>query len=304
MKRRLKWLFARIGRAMVGTLLDDLYADIQNDVVMMNKKLDANAQVLQLLLRNHWNRVAKSGGALPAFRDVGFRCYSQFEEDGILLYIFSLIGSTNRKCVELCAGHGLECCTANLIINHGWQGFLFDGSERNVQLGRSFFESCKDTFLFPPSFTQAWITAENVNELLVDSGVQGEVDLLSLDLDGVDYWIWRAIDIISPRVVVCETHNVIPADLALTVPYDPNFTAACDDYRGASLSAMAKLADEKGYRLVGTHRHGFNAFFVKRGCGDDLLPEVCVGDCLSDPYSNYRREAGWPSVCGREWVEV
>ena len=101
---------------------------------------------------------------LPTLNDVGFRAYSQFEEDGILLYLFSLIPPTNRKCVEICAGNGRECMTANLIINHGWWGYLFDGLDSNVQSATRFFANNKDTFLYPPRVTKAWITAENVNE--------------------------------------------------------------------------------------------------------------------------------------------
>src|SRR5262249_19682651 len=152
------------------------------------------------------------------------------------------------KCVEICAGNGRECLCANLIINHGWWGYLFDGDERNVNDGVRFFSNHKDTFLCPPKFTRAWITAENVNEEIARAGVKGVVDLLSLDIDGMDYWVWKAITIIEPRVVVCETHNQIPADQALTVPYDPNFVYKSEDFRGASLAAMCKLAKEKGYR--------------------------------------------------------
>ena len=68
---------------------------------------------------------------MPSFREVGFKAYSQFEEDGILLYIFSIIGVSNKKVVEICVGDGTECMAANLLINHGWEGLLFDGSEEN-----------------------------------------------------------------------------------------------------------------------------------------------------------------------------
>ncbi len=78
---------------------------------------------------------------------MGFKAYSQFEEDGILLYIFSLIGNTNKKVVEICAGNGQECMAANLIINHGWQGYLFDGLEENIKSGQNFFANHKQTFL-------------------------------------------------------------------------------------------------------------------------------------------------------------
>src|SRR5207344_1296671 len=120
-----------------------------------------NEAVAQKILAQQYRALA-STGILPKLADVGFRKYSQFEEDGILLYLFSLIPPVNRTCVEICAGNGRECMTTNLIVNHGWWGYLFDGNERNVRNGRRFFSNNMDTFLHPPTFTHAWITAENV----------------------------------------------------------------------------------------------------------------------------------------------
>jgi hypothetical protein len=259
----------------------------------------------QLVLYHMYRAMAaQRPAALPSFAEVGFRCHSQFEEDGILLYIFGLIGTTNRTCVEICAGNGIECNTANLILHHGWWGHLFDGDARQVREGIDFYRAAKDTFLYPPRFTNAWITAENVNDLIRASGASDEIDLLSLDLDGMDYWIWKAIDAVRPRVVVCETHNIIGPDDALTVPYDPQFRATVPDYHSASLAAMNKLANEKGYRLVGTHRYGFNAFFVLNGVGEELLPAVEPAQCLNDPSTREARATQWPKVKDLPWIKV
>ena len=271
----------------------------------VGSKLINNEVVAQKLLALHYRELAATGRhKLPKLSEVGFRKYSQFEEDGMLLHIFALMPPLNRKCVEICAGNGRECMTANLIINHGWFGFLFDGNEHSVEAGRRFFSTCKDTFFNPPVFTNAWITAENVNILIADFGVKGPIDLLSLDMDGMDYWIWKAINVIDPLVVVCETHNSIPAERAITVPYDPAFICRNEDYRGASLAAMCKLAEAKGYRLIGTHRYGFNAFFMKTGVGEDLFPEVKPSSCLNDPVSIRLRKEKWPRVQKLNWLEV
>jgi len=211
-----------------------------------------SSQEIQVLLKLKFKEYSnQSLSDLPTFDEVGFKAYSQFEEDGILLYIFSMIGSTNKKVVEICAGDGKECMAANLIINHGWEGYLFDGSTENVQKGHDFFLKHKQTFLMPPTFKQAWFTAENINSILKDTGVKGEIDLLSLDIDGMDYWVWQAIDYIQPRVCIFETHNVIPANLSLTAKYDANFyylnqPAEQQDYRSASLLAMKNLSEKKG----------------------------------------------------------
>lgn len=259
----------------------------------------------QKTLMQQYRLLASKGSAfLPDIRDVGFRKYSQFEEDGILLYIFSLIPPINRTCVEICAGSGRQCNTTNLIINHGWWGHLFDGDDKNVAEGKAFFARHKDTFLYPPRFTKAWITAEHVNDQIALSGARGPIDLLSLDIDGMDYWVWKAITVIEPQVVVCEAHNPVPPDKALTVPYDPQFVSGSANYRGASLAAMCKLGKEKGYRLVGAHRFGFNAFFVKNGVGEAFLPEVDVASCVQDPFSQLARRERWPLAKDYDWQEV
>ena len=283
---------------------------VENNLKVLNAKLTlienevSNEAASQKSLMCQYRILAASGKEeLPCFRDVGFRKYSQFEEDGILLYIFSLITPINRTCVEICAGNG-RANTTNLIINHGWWGHLFDGNAELVKAGKKFFANHKDTFLYPPRFTHAWVTAENVNELISKSGITGAVDLLSLDIDGMDYWIWRAISVIEPQVVVCEIHNPIPADMSLTVPYDPNFTFVSENYRGASLAAMVKLGREKGYRLVGTHRFGFNAFFIKNGVGEEFFPEVDSASCLADPFSQLARQERWPEALKFQWEEV
>jgi hypothetical protein len=266
--------------------------------------LCASESVSQKILMQQYRALASSGGKyLPNFADIGFRKFSQFEEDGILLCIFSLIPPQTRRCVEICAGNGQECMATNLIVNHGWWGYLFDGSKTNVRDGQRFFANCKDTFLHPPVFRHAWITAENVNEQLETVGAAGPVDLLSLDIDGMDYWVWKAIAVIDPMVVVCETHNVAPPNKSITVPYDPQFFCQSEDYRGATLEAMCRLGREKGYRLVGTHRYGFNAFFIKSGFGEEYFPDVSSASCLKDPFSERRRKV-WRAVEGLKWEEV
>lgn len=266
--------------------------------------LKDEAAAQKTLLQQYRLLASRGKEWLPNLKDVGFRKYSQFEEDGILLYIFSLVPPINRTCVEICAGDGHECNTSNLIINHGWWGHLFDGSEKNVRAGEAFFSKNKDTFLYRPRFTKAWVTAENVNELISSSGASGPIDLLSLDIDGMDYWVWKAISVIEPQVVVCETHNPIPPDKALTVPYDAAFVFETENYRGASLAAMCKLGREKGYRLIGTNRFGFNAFFIKNGVGEAFFPEVDVASCVQDPFSQLARKERWPKAKHRNWQEV
>ena len=158
--------------------------------------------------------------------------------------------------------------------------------------------------LWRPKFVQAWITAENVNDLIRDAGASGEIDLFSLDIDGVDYWVWKALDCIKPRVIVCEVNVGIDPERSLTVPYDPNFTNKIPGFLGASLSAMTKLASRKGYRLVGASRSGLNAFFVRDDIGEDLLPATSISSCLQHPRAQRSMKGTWPKIKDLPWVEV
>ncbi len=242
-------------------------------------------------------------------RDAGFRVYSQFEEDGIILYVLALIGFGNRRVVEICAGDGTECMATNLILNHGFDGFLFDGNKESVERGIAFFRERKDSFLSPPRFQHAWITVENVNRLLREAGATGDVDFFSLDMDGNDYWIWKAIEEIRPRLCVFETHDIVPSELSLTIRYEPDFYCwnkpdPLKDYRSVSLRAMVRLSREKGYRLIGAHRYGFNAFFLRNDTAPELFPEVSIEHVHDNPWTRQGREQRWPRVKDLDWVEV
>ena len=270
--------------------------------------LQASNKVGQQLLLLQYQELLRRGAPLPSFDQVEFRAFSQNGEDGILLYLFALLGTTDKRCVELGCGDGIECNTANLILNHGWTGLLVDGRGQRVRKGRRFYARCRDTSTWPPDLVQAWVTAENVGALLVERGLSGEIDLLSLDLDGVDYWIWKAIDGVRPRVVVLEYNNLLGPERSVTVPYSPDFRAPVEggqiNYFGASLRAYCRLASQKGYRLVGCERYGFNAFFVRDDVGAAFLPAVPLESCFGHPYTRHAMSVRSRSILGRPWVEV
>ena len=253
-------------------------------------EVSATNRGVQKLLEHSYRELARRQSA-PSLFDVGLRCFSQSEEDGLLLYVFSLIGTTNKKVVEICAGDGIECNAANLIIHHGWRGLLVDGDEQNIIRGRRFYARCRDTFFYPPFFAHTWITAENANKVVLEHGFGGDIDLLSLDLDGMDYWIWKSLTCVQPRVVILEFTSRWGPYRAVTIPYQPDFRANWDRMPwcyGASLAAFVKLGRERGYRLVGTNWHGFNALFLRSDVGVDLFPEVSPVECFErTPFLNY-----------------
>jgi len=251
-----------------------------------------------------YGRLAAEGGL--TFRDAGFRVFSQSDEDGLLLYIYSLIGFTNRRLVDMACGKPIGANSTNLILNWGFHGLLVEGDKENISASRQFYKNHPDTAIYPPSIVTAWINAENINDLILDNGFSGEVDLLSLDIDGVDYWLWKNLRAISPRVVMVEYQDCFPADQALTVPYRADFNRHNyhHDYFGASLAAFVKLAKSKGYRLIGCNRYCYNAFFVRNDLVCSQLPEIDPEDCLVHPKVTDHAERKRASLSAFPWEEV
>lgn len=265
----------------------------------------------QLNLKFTYQALAQSKAPLPRLSDVGFKVFSQTDEDGILLYLFSLLKEKNRRCVEICAGNGIECNTANLLIHHGWDGLLLDGNAGRVEEGRAFYRAHPNTYVCPPVFACEWITRDNVNDILSRHGFTGDIDLLSLDMDGMDYWIWKSLETIRPRVVVLEYQDILGPERSVSVPYTDRFNAfehptteGAPNYCGASLMAFTKLAAAKGYRLAGCNNLGFNAFFIRNGEGEDFFPAIPVSDCFQHRKVQQGMTDRFPSVERLPWVEV
>ena len=232
-----------------------------------------------------------------------FRLLSQNQEDGMLWSLFQQIGMTTKTFVEL--GSGATGGNAAMLAGEfGWTGLLVEGDQGKVEYAGRRFPRAKAVC--------AWITPETVNDLLERNGFAGEVDLLSVDVDGVDYWVWQAITVCSARLVMLEYNSMFGPDRAVTVPYDPKFNRRdhrfC--YYGASLSAMTQLSATKGYRLVAVEPTGVNAFFLR----NDVAPEIPACDPahvyrIPDKYNELIREKQldvfkWARESGRELVDV
>jgi len=267
------------------------------------------SQLAQINLLTQYKTLARQSSDGFDFDDIGFKCHSQNSEDGILLYIFAIIGTTNKIAVEICAGNGIECNAANLVINHGWWALLFDGNAENIKAGTEFYRINRRSHTRPPRLVQAWITRDNVNELIRNNGISGEIDLLSIDIDGNDYWIWDALDVINPRVVIVECQaNNWGAERAVTIPYQQDFVADLTDggstYCGASLPAFVNLGRKKGYRLVGVERYGFNAFFIRDDIKSPHFPEKSAEQCLEKVFKTFARMPPSQAFLNRPWVDV
>ncbi len=201
-----------------------------------------------------------------------FKIFSQNGEDGLLLHIFSKIGTTNSNFVEIGIEEGKECNTANLSINFEWEGILIDGDNIAAKRAKKYYGNLKEIKKDQIKIIESFVTKENVNSL-IGREIKGEIDLLSIDVDGIDYHLWDSIEIINPRVVVIEYNNIF-GDKSITVPYDEKFerynSFSGGSYFGTSLRALIKLANKKGYKLVAGDSSGTNAFFVRKDISKNL----------------------------------
>jgi hypothetical protein len=212
-----------------------------------------------------------------------FRYRSQNEEDGLLLGLFRRIGVTDRRCVEI--GCGMNGGNSGFLVGEcGWRGLMVDASRAAVKAARLRYTGHDATIV------RHRITRESVNPLLEEYGFTGELDFLSIDIDGIDYWVWEAVAACSPRVVAIEYNWLFGAERAVTIPYDAEFevgVVGTRAYRGASLAALAHLGRRKGYRLVATER--VNAFFLRNDLGP-AIPGINV-DRAYRPPSNIARSS-------------
>lgn len=244
--------------------------------------LERNVQRLTAyILTQKYNSINAKKGFKLDINKHELKIYSQNGEDGILLHIFDKIGATNRCFVEFGIDDGKECNTANLSINFGWNGLLMDADEKKLVRAKKYYIHMIGNNQTKVNCVQCKVTMDNINQTLKANNIYGEIDLLSIDIDGNDYWIWKAINAINPRVVVIEYNASLGSEKSITVKYDPNFDRfnySTPLYHGASLLALTKLANLKGYILVGCDSTGINAFFVRKDLVKNNLKEVSVKD--------------------------
>lgn len=209
--------------------------------------------------------------------DAEFQVFSQFGEDGILQFLVSHVPVPveSEVFVEFGVESYAQANTRFLLLHDNWRGLIMDGGEAM----HSFLEGSELKWRHHIDAKTVFIDRENINSVIGDAGLSGDIGLLSVDIDGNDYWVFQAIDVVSPRILALEYNATFGPEAAVTVPYDPAFVRGEKHwtwlYWGASLAALTRLAGDKGYALVAGNRAGNNAFFVRRDVLDDI-PELSV----------------------------
>jgi hypothetical protein len=232
--------------------------------------LARQVEIGNLLLGKSLSNQIKALGPKRPLREVEFRVCSQWGDDGIIQYLISQVAVPSETFVEFGVEDYSEANTRFLLLNDNWRGLILDGSAESMQRVRSSELYWRHELVA----VDAFITRENINALIGSAGFRGPIGILSVDIDGNDYWVWEAIDVVDPAIVIVEYNSVFGYRRAVTVPYDPAFQRASAHpsnlYWGASVRAFCLLAERKGYVFVGCNSNGNNAYFVKRGLAGNL----------------------------------
>jgi hypothetical protein len=231
---------------------------------------------------------ARDARAAATLRAAEFKAYSQFGEDGIIQWLIGRVPSEGTTFVEFGVEDYHESNTRFLLEHDGWSGRILDAGTAHERFLRSTGLAWRHVI----DARSAFITAENIDALL--AGLPEDLGLLSVDVDGMDYWILSAITAVRPRIVVCEYNSLFGPTAAVSVPYRPDFdrTSAHPStlYFGASISALAHWGRERGYRLVGSTSQGVNAFLVRDDVAGDL-PALSGAEAWVDTPIRQARDA-------------
>jgi hypothetical protein len=200
--------------------------------------------------------------------DYEFKVFSQWGEDGIIQYLSKAIEMKHKTFIEFGVESFMEANCRFLLMKDNWSGYVIDRSSSNIAILKNSYFYWK----YQIDAVNAFVTKDNINDLLAKSCFDEDLGILSIDIDGNDYFILEAINTVRPRILICE-YNAVLGARKISIPYDQDFFRTRKHYSnlywGASLSAITFLANRKGYSLVGTNSSGCNAFFVR----DDLLNE-------------------------------
>lgn len=248
---------------------------IRNFTRKLRAGADAALRSEELLRRIHQHQVLTEIQQTARYNDplrllsASYKVFSQNQEDGMIAEVFERIGTGSRRFVEFGVQDGLEC-NSTFLLMRGWSGAWIEGSAVDAARAKAAFAS------YPVEVVNDFVTVDNADALISRLAGGEELDLLSIDVDTIDYWLWKAIVSVRPRLVVIEYNASWPPFLRKTVAHDAGMEWDGTNFSGASLGALEALGREKGYCLVGCSLAGVNAFFVR---------EDVVGDHFRAPFT-------------------
>jgi hypothetical protein len=256
-------------------------------------RLTALEASTEKLLLNQGRSLSAGYGDRPTapLRNFEFQIFSQFGEDGIIQRLIAQVPIAHRTFVEFGVEDFSEANCRLLMMKDNWHGLVIDGSAANVDRIRAAHWFWRHDLRATASF----ITPDNINDLIAAAGFDADLGLLSVDIDGMDYWVLSAISVVRPRIVVVEYNAVFGSERAIAVPVDPGFVRGrggrSNLYFGASLGAFDHWARANGYALVGCGSAGINAFFVREDVRPPTLPALTVAEAFINSHHRESRDA-------------
>jgi hypothetical protein len=211
---------------------------------------------------------------IDQLEEVEFKVFSQWGDDGIIQWLIHHLDIPNKTFIEFGVGDYRESNTRFLMMNNNWSGLVMDGSKKNITkiINSEYY------WKYELTARQAFITCENINNLISGQNFDEEVGLLHIDIDGNDYWIWKEINTINPIIVIMEYNSLFGIERPITIPYSPDFYRTnahhSNLYFGASLKALLHLAQQKGYVFIGCNSAGNNAFFIRKDKINEKVREI------------------------------
>ncbi|QHW00501.1 hypothetical protein [Spirosoma endbachense] len=242
--------------------------------------------------------LAKNVSSLKSFQEAEFKVFSQFGDDGIIQFLLNKLTFSNDKFIEFGVENYEEANTRFLLMHNNWQGLVIDGSQTNI----TYIKNDPIYWRHDLTAVYSFITVENINQILADNGFAGKVGILSIDIDGNDYWVWKAITVVDADVVIVEYNSIFGSERAITIPYKSDFSCMSAHYSGlyfgASLSALCELGNEKGYSLIGCNQAGNNAYFLKNSLLEGFQPMSPEEGFVKSRFRQARSQSGKLTFAG------
>lgn len=285
----LKNIFHRLsGKVALEQQIHQLQRDVQQLRTLQETTLILAAQSAILQQRQYTDAI------LQDIQLAEFKVFSQWGDDGIIQFLVNYLDIPYEQqiFIEFGVEDYSEANTRFLLINNNWKGLIMDGSTAHMHKVQNSPLYWRQELTAMPVF----ITKENINSLITQNGIRGEIGLLHIDIDGNDYWVWNEIDVVNPIIVIVEYNAIFGANHSWTVPYKADFVRTdahhSNLYWGVSLAAIADLATEKGYTFVGCNRNGNNAYFVRNDKLKALQPRTVQDAFMPSRFREHRDKSG------------
>jgi hypothetical protein len=262
-----------------------------------NNKFEAMMLTNGKILSNQIKEMNK----ISSLSQVEFSIFSQFGDDGIIQWLIQNIEIENKVFIEFGIEDYSESNTRFLMMNNNWSGLVMDGSQDNIikLQNQSYY------WKFNLDSKAVFIDINNINSEITSANIHGNIGLLHIDLDGNDYYIWKAINVISPIIVIIEYNSIFGLEREISVPYRPDFNRtkahSSNLFFGSSIKSIFELSKEKGYSFIGCNSAGNNAYFIRNDKVNAQVRPITLKDgFIVSKYRESRNSDGSLSLLDRQ----